>query len=141
MTQTPPPHGSSPDPTQDLEQGSAFQPQFNADGLIPAVVTDAATGDVLMFAWMNSQALRHSLETGIAHFWSRSRKKLWRKGEESGNALAIREIRVDCDQDVLWLKVSIGGDGVACHTGAKSCFYRVLPVGTGEPPKLVRSEL
>lgn len=141
MTQTPPPEGHSADPAQDLEKGSAFQPQFNAEGLIAAIVTDAATGQVLMFAWMNSQALRHTLETGIAHFWSRSRKKLWRKGEESGNTLAVRELRVDCDQDALWLKVSIGGEGVACHTGAKSCFYRVLPIGTGEAPKLVRSEL
>jgi phosphoribosyl-AMP cyclohydrolase len=141
MTQTPPPQGTAPDPAQDLEQGSAFQPQFNADGLIAAIVTDAASGAVLMFAWMNAQALRHSLETGIAHFWSRSRKKLWRKGEESGNTLAIREIRVDCDQDALWLRVSVGGEGVTCHTGARSCFYRSLPVGTGEAPKLVRSDL
>jgi phosphoribosyl-AMP cyclohydrolase len=140
MTQTPP-QGTAPDPAQDLEQGSAFQPQFNADGLIAAIVTDAASGAVLMFAWMNAQALRHSLETGIAHFWSRSRKKLWRKGEESGNTLAIREIRVDCDQDALWLRVSVGGEGVTCHTGARSCFYRSLPVGTGEAPKLVRSDL
>jgi phosphoribosyl-AMP cyclohydrolase len=133
--------GPARDPTTDLEQGSRFQPQFNADGLIAAIVTDAGSGAVLMFAWMNEQALRHSLETGIAHFWSRSRSKLWRKGEESGNTLAIREIRVDCDQDALWLKVSVGGGGVACHTGAKSCFYRTIPIGSGMPAPLARSEL
>lgn len=124
----------------DIEQGSLFQPKFDADGLVGAIVTDAATGVVLMFAWMNEEALRLSLETGIAHFWSRSRRKLWRKGEESGNTLQIQEARVDCDQDAIWLKVAVAGDGVACHTGAKSCFYRTIALGGGSPAKLGRSE-
>ncbi len=114
----------------ELEHGERFQPLFNADGLIPVITTDAATGDVLMFAWMNTDALQLTLETGIAHFWSRSRAKLWRKGEESGNTLKVQEIRTDCDQDVLWLRAQILGDGAACHTGARSCFYRSVAAST-----------
>lgn len=108
----------------EIEHGAAFTPKFDADGLIGAIVTDAATGNVLMFAHMNADALAHTVATGYAHFWSRSRGKLWKKGEESGNLLRIVEIRTDCDQDVLWLICSLEGVGVACHTGAKSCFYR-----------------
>ncbi len=126
--------------TADVEQGLAFQPKFDRDGLIAAIVTDADTGTVLMFAWMNAEALSLSLETGIAHFWSRSRARLWRKGEESGNTLAIREARVDCDQDAIWLRVSVAGNGVACHTGAASCFYRTLSLGGGRPIRLERSD-
>lgn len=107
-----------------LEEGSSFQPAFNSDGLIPAVVSDAQSGELLMVAWMNATALDESLRTGIAHFWSRSRAKLWRKGEESGNTLRIEEMRTDCDQDVLWLRVRVEGDGRACHTDRRSCFYR-----------------
>ncbi len=107
-----------------LEEGAGFLPAFNSDGLIPAIASDAATGEVLMVAWMNREALRCSLETGVAHFWSRSRAKLWRKGEESGNTLRIVEVRTDCDQDTIWLRVEVQGDGVACHTGRRSCFYR-----------------
>jgi phosphoribosyl-AMP cyclohydrolase len=124
--------------TADIEQGSTFQPKFDADGLIAAVVTDADTGQVLMFAWMNAEALRLSLDTGVAHFWSRSRGRLWRKGEESGNTLTIREARVDCDQDAVWLKVSVGGAGVTCHTGEASCFYRAIAIGPGAPVRLDR---
>ena len=109
---------------ESIEAGSSFQPKFDADGLIPAIVTDEVTGTVLMFAHMNAEALRLSLTTGFAHFWSRSRKRLWKKGEDSGNLLTISEIRTDCDQDVVWLKAHIDGDGVACHTGSRSCFYR-----------------
>jgi len=112
--------------TEEVEHGDVFQPKFGADGLIPAIVSDAETGDVLMFAWMNAEALVLTIETGLAHFWTRSRQRIWKKGEESGNLLRIREIRTDCDQDVLWLRVHIEGDGVACHTGARSCFYRAL---------------
>lgn len=108
----------------EIEQGSAFTPKFDGDGLIGAIVTDAASGTVLMFAHMNAEALRHTIATRYAHFWSRSRAKLWKKGEESGNLLRVVEIRTDCDQDVLWLICTAEGDGVACHTGAKSCFYR-----------------
>lgn len=114
---------------REVEEGRVFQPKFDADGLIPAIVTDKATGEVLMFAFMNGEALARTLETGTAHFWSRSRGRLWRKGEESGNLLRVAEARVDCDQDVLWIAVEIAGQGVACHTGARSCFYRRLPLG------------
>ncbi len=113
----------------EIEQGLVFQPQFDADGLIPAIVSDAASGEVLMFAFMNAEALALTLKTRIAHFWSRSRRKLWKKGEESGNLLNVSEARTDCDQDVVWLKVTVAGAGVACHTGTRSCFYRSLPLG------------
>jgi phosphoribosyl-AMP cyclohydrolase (EC 3.5.4.19) len=115
-----------------LESGLTFAPKFDADGLIPAIVTDTATGEVLMFAFMNAEALSLSIETGIAHFWSRSRAALGKKGAESGNFLNIVEMRADCDQDVVWLRVTVEGDGLACHTGRRSCFYRVLPVKSPE---------
>ncbi|MEX0347180.1 MAG: phosphoribosyl-AMP cyclohydrolase [Rhizobiaceae bacterium] len=111
---------------QQLEAGSRFTPRFDDKGLINTVVTSADDGELLMVAYMNADALALSLETGIAHFWSRSRKTLWKKGETSGNLLQISEIRTDCDQDVLWLKVSVAGNGAACHTGRRSCFYRVV---------------
>lgn len=120
---------------QTLEHGSQFAPRFDADGLIPAICTDAATGEVLMFAWMNADALRSTLQTGEAHFFSRSRKKLWKKGEESGNVLTISEIATDCDQDVVWLKVNVSGAGKACHTGARSCFYRQILPDTANPER------
>ncbi|MBO0765764.1 MAG: phosphoribosyl-AMP cyclohydrolase [Hyphomicrobiaceae bacterium] len=121
---------------EEVERGLRFEPRFDADGLMPAIVTDAASGEVLMFAWMNAEALARTLETRLGHFWSRSRRKLWKKGEESGNLLHIAQVLTDCDQDVLWLKVSVGGTGVACHTGARSCFYRALPLGTTPGPDL-----
>jgi phosphoribosyl-AMP cyclohydrolase len=117
--------------TKAIEQGNQFQPKFDNDGLIGAIVTDAESGAVLMFAHMNTDALRLTLETGFAHFWSRSRAKIWKKGEESGNLLKIKDIRTDCDQDVLLIVAEIEGDGVACHTGAKSCFYRRLSAKPG----------
>jgi phosphoribosyl-AMP cyclohydrolase len=120
----------------EVESGLAFQPKFDADGLMPAIVTDAASGEVLMLAWMNAQALGMTLTTRTAHFWSRSRGRLWKKGEESGNLLRVLELRTDCDQDALWLKVAVAGDGVACHTGERSCFYRALPVGAEPGPHL-----
>lgn len=112
-----------------IEAGHAFQPKFDADGLIPAIVTDAGTGDVLMFAWMNRQALALTIKTGMAHFWSRSRSALWKKGADSGNTLTVTEMRTDCDQDVVWLRANVDGKGLACHTGRPSCFYRVVPLG------------
>jgi phosphoribosyl-AMP cyclohydrolase len=128
-----------------LEEGAEFMPNFNSDGLIPAIASDHKTGELLMVAWMNQTALDETLSTSVAHFWSRSRAKLWRKGEESGNTLRIQEIRTDCDQDVLWLRVKIEGDGKACHTGRRTCFYRVVasPGGTGDPSdvRLVLDEL
>ena len=110
--------------TIDIEHGSDFAPKLDADGLIGAIVTDRESGTVLMFAYMNAEAFAATLESGYAHFWSRSRGKLWKKGEESGNLLRVAELRTDCDQDVLWVIVTVEGSGVACHTGAKSCFYR-----------------
>jgi phosphoribosyl-AMP cyclohydrolase len=115
--------------TAEVEDGLVFQPNFDADGLIPAIVTDAKSGEVLMLAWMNAEALALTIESRIGHFWSRSRRRLWKKGEESGNLLEVREVRTDCDQDVVWLKVTVAGAGVACHTGERSCFYRTLPLG------------
>jgi phosphoribosyl-AMP cyclohydrolase len=120
----------------EVETSLVFQPKFDADGLIPAIVTDAVSGEVLMFAWMNAEALTRTIETGIGHFWSRSRGRPWKKGEESGNLLRVGELRTDCDQDVLWLKVSVEGTGVACHTGERSCFYRTLPLGAPASPVL-----
>lgn len=110
------------------EQGRTIDPKWDAQGLITGVVTDAATGELLMVAHLNDEALRLTLETGEAHFWSRSRARLWKKGETSGNALRVVEVRIDCDQDALWLKVMPAGP--ACHTGARTCFYRrVGPAG------------
>lgn len=118
--------------TETIETTHSFKPKFSAEGLIPAVVTDHRSGDVLMFAYMNQMALNETIASGIAHFWSRSRGKLWKKGEESGNLLKVIELRTDCDQDVVWVSAEVQGDGVACHTGERSCFYRrvVKPDGT-----------
>lgn len=125
--------------TADIETGTVFMPRFDADGLLPAIVQDAASGEVLMFAWMNEEAVRLTFETGTAHFWTRSRQRIWKKGEESGNTLAVVEAKIDCDQDVLLLKVRTNGAGVACHTGARSCFYRSVAVGADTPLPLRRS--
>lgn len=114
-----------------LEEGTGFTPNYDSNGLITAVVTDADSGELLMVAFMNKEAVALTLETGIAHYWSRSRQKLWKKGESSGNIQIIKEIRVDCDQDALWLKVKVKGIGATCHTGRKSCFYRRLKVTGG----------
>jgi phosphoribosyl-AMP cyclohydrolase len=114
---------------QDLEQGTALSPRFDAAGLIAAVATHAQTGEVLMLAWMNAEALDRTLATGEAHYFSRSRGELWRKGATSGQVQLVEEIRIDCDQDAVWLKVRPQGDGGACHTGARSCFYRVIEDG------------
>lgn len=129
----------APGSPAEVEHGSIFTPRFGVDGLIPAIVTDAGDGTVLMFAWMNADALQRTLTTKQAHFWSRSRQRIWLKGEESGNILHVEEIRVDCDQDVILVRARLAGDGVACHTGARSCFYRSVnlpPPATG-PRSLV----
>ena len=107
----------------ELEEGRAFTPRFDQAGLIPAIVSDAAGGGVLMFAYMNAEALHRTIESGEAHFWSRSRNALWRKGETSGNRLLVQELLTDCDQDVIWVKARLSGEA-ACHTGRSSCFYR-----------------
>lgn len=122
----PSPFPAPPADKSALEEGSVFSPRFNADGLITAVVTDARDGALLMVAHMNAEALSRTLESGIAHYWSRSRGKLWIKGETSGNTQTVEEIRTDCDQDVVWLKVSVSGEDATCHTGRRSCFYRIV---------------
>ena len=114
--------------TEAVEEGVAFAPKFDADGLVTCVATDARTGDVLMVAHMNAEALRKTVDTGEAWYFSRSRKRLWRKGESSGHVQRVVEMRVDCDQDAVWIKVEQAGPG-ACHTGRRSCFYRAVPVG------------
>jgi len=115
-----------------IEEGAVFMPRFDASGLITAVVTDERDGELLMVAHMNEEALRLTLETGIAHYWSRSRNTLWKKGETSGNLQSVIELRTDCVQDALWLKVRVAGDGPTCHTGRRSCFYRQLQSEDGQ---------
>lgn len=113
------------------EEGSTvFAPRYDEKGLIPAIVTDAKDGSVVMLAYMNADALRLTLETGEAHYWSRSRGELWRKGATSGDTQKVVDLRLDCDQDTLLLSVALGGRGVACHTGRHSCFYRKVSRGS-----------
>ena len=112
---------------QDRETGTAFCPKYDAAGLVTGVVSDAATGELLMVAHMNAEAIERTMATGEAHFWSRSRGRLWRKGESSGNVLRVVELRIDCDQDAIWLRCEPAGP--ACHTGARSCFYRRIEDG------------
>ena len=126
---------SSRGSTAEVEEGLAFAPKFDADGLITAVATDVKSGDVLMVAHMNAEALRYTIETGEAWYFSRSRKALWKKGETSGHTQRVVELRVDCDQDALWLKVEQTGPG-ACHTGRRSCFYRAVPLSKGGAMRL-----
>ncbi len=108
----------------DRETGGMLNPKWDANGLIAGVVTDAKTGELLMVAHLNAEALALTQSTSEAHFWSRSRGRIWRKGEESGNVLRVVELRIDCDQDALWIKAEAAGP--ACHTGKRSCFYRVV---------------
>jgi phosphoribosyl-AMP cyclohydrolase len=118
-----------PGAAADLEEGTAFTPKFDADGLVTCVATDARSGDVLMVAHMNAEALAKTIVSGEAWYFSRSRRALWRKGETSGHTQRVVEMRVDCDQDTVWIKVEqVAG---ACHTGRRSCFYRAVPVGKG----------
>ncbi len=121
--------------TNVIEEGLAFTPKFDANGLLTAVVTDAGSGELLMVAHMNAEAVEKTIATGEAWFYSRSRRQLWKKGETSGHVQRVRELRVDCDQDALWLKVEQAGPG-ACHTGRRSCFYRSVPLGQGKPVAL-----
>ena len=114
-----------------LEEGAAFSPKFDTAGLITAVVADASDGAILMLAHMNAEALSLTLETGIAHYWSRSRKAIWKKGESSGNLQTVTEILTDCDQDAILLKVRVAGHDATCHTGRRSCFYRAVQVENG----------
>ena len=113
----------------DIEEGLKFQPKFDASGLVTCVATDAVTSEVLMVAHMNDEALRKTIASGEAWYFSRSRKSLWRKGETSGHVQRVVEMRLDCDQDAVWIRVE--QSGAACHTGRQSCFYRKVETGEG----------
>lgn len=117
----------------ELEADGEFTPRFDSNGLITAIVTDAHDGVLLMVAHMNAEALSLTLETRTAHYFSRSRSKIWKKGETSGNLQTVVEIRTDCDQDALLLKVEVGGHAATCHTGRRSCFYRTVEIDNGKP--------
>jgi phosphoribosyl-AMP cyclohydrolase len=118
---------------EQVEEGTGLAPKFDERGLIPAIATDADTGEVLMQGWMNADALKLTIETGEAHYWSRSRNALWRKGATSGLVQTVRELLIDDDQDCVWLKVSVAG-GASCHVGYRSCFYRRIPLGKPSGP-------
>lgn len=113
---------------EQVEEGAVLAPKFDENGLIPVVTTDADSGELLMHGYMNELALRRTIETGEAHYWSRSRQALWHKGATSGLVQTVREMRIDDDQDAVWLRVDVNG-GASCHVGYRSCFYRSLPVG------------
>lgn len=117
--------------SETIEETARFEPRFDASGLI-VCVTKSVVGDILMVAYMNREAMARTLETGTVHYWSRSRQQIWRKGDTSGQVQTLLEMRVDCDQDALLLTVEAGGDGKACHTGRRSCFYRRVVASGGE---------
>jgi len=123
-----------PGSAADLEEGSALSPKFDADGLVVCVATDAGSGDVLMVAHMNAEALAKTMATGEAWYFSRSRRALWKKGEMSGHTQRVVEMRIDCDQDAVWIKVE--QVVAACHTGRRSCFYRTVPLGSAGAVRL-----
>jgi phosphoribosyl-AMP cyclohydrolase len=116
---------------QTLERGLFIMPRFDNDGLICAIAQHHQTREILMVAWMNAQSLELTMQTGIAHYWSRSRGELWKKGETSGQLQTVHEMRIDCDQDAVVLAVSVAGDGGCCHVGFQSCFYRAVADKTG----------
>lgn len=118
--------------TTDVETGQALSPKFEQGELLAAVATDWQSGEVLLVAWMDAEALARTIDTGEAHFFSRSRNRIWRKGEDSGNTLKVVEMRTDCDQDAIWMRVRMQGVAAACHTGRRTCFYRRIPVGVGQ---------
>ena len=117
------------DSIKEIEEGKFLSPKFDENGLIPVVTTDFKNGDLLMHGYMDYEALKKTIETKEAHYWSRSRKKIWHKGQVSGFVQKVKEIRIDDDQDSIWLSVDIG-DGSSCHVGYRSCFYRSIPLGT-----------
>jgi phosphoribosyl-AMP cyclohydrolase len=124
---------------EQVEEGTELAPKFDERGLIPAVTTDYATGEVLMHGYMNAEALERTIRTGEAHYYSRSRGALWHKGATSGLVQRVRELRIDDDQDAVWLRVEVAG-GASCHVGYRSCFYRSVPVGGKDPVKLEFTE-
>lgn len=120
---------------EQVEESTDFAPKFGEDGLLPCITTDAHTGDVLMLGWMSAEALRLTIETGEAHYFSRARKVLWHKGATSGLVQHVVEARIDDDQDAIWLRVDVSGSGASCHVGYRSCFYRAVPTreDAGQP--------
>jgi phosphoribosyl-AMP cyclohydrolase len=133
------PRNMSATTQEQLEEGEVLSPKFDRDGLITCVTTDADSGDVLMVAHMNAAALQKTIATGEAWYFSRSRGSLWRKGEKSGHVQRVLAMRIDCDQDAVWIKVDQKGAG-ACHTGRRSCFYRTVPLGSSGPAHLEFSD-
>ena len=127
------------DNIKDVEEGKYLSPKFDENGLIPVITTDFQTGDILMHGYMNNEALKKTIETKEAHYWSRSRKKIWRKGQVSGFIQKVKEIRIDDDQDSIWLSVDIGS-GSSCHVGYRSCFYRSIPLGKIKDEKKLEME-
>ena len=113
---------------KEIEEGKYLEPKFDKNGLIPVITSDFDTGDILMHGYMNDESLKKTIETKEAHYWSRSRKKIWHKGQISGFIQKVKEIKIDDDQDSIWLTVDIG-DGASCHVGYRSCFYRSIPLG------------
>jgi phosphoribosyl-AMP cyclohydrolase len=124
---------------EQVEEGDELAPKFDADGLIPCITTAANSGEVLMLGYMNAEALKQTIETGEAHYWSRSRQVLWHKGATSGLVQKVVELRIDDDQDAVWLRVEIPGDA-SCHVGYRSCFYRSVPVGPGDFKRALKFE-
>ena len=127
------------DNIKEVEEGKYLSPKFDKNGLIPVITTDFQTGDILMHGFMNDDALKKTIETKEAYYWSRSRKKIWHKGQVSGFVQKVKEIRIDDDQDSVWLSVDIG-NGASCHVGYRSCFYRSIPLGKIKNEKTIEME-
>ena len=127
------------DNIKEVEEGKYLEPKFDKNGLIPVITSDFKTGDILMHGYMNDEALKKTIETKEAHYWSRSRNKIWHKGQISGFVQRVKEIRIDDDQDSVWLIVDIG-DGGSCHVGYRSCFYRSIPLGKIKNEKVLEME-
>lgn len=127
---------------EQVEEGHDLAPKFDRDGLLPCITTDAHTGEVLMLGWMNTEALRRTVETGEAHYFSRARQVLWHKGATSGLVQKVVEMRIDDDQDAVWLRVEVSGAGASCHVGYRSCFYRAVPLreNAGQPLTFLEEE-
>ncbi len=127
---------------EQVEEGTDLAPKFGSDGLLPCITTDASSGEVLMLGWMNEEALRLTIQTGEAHYFSRARQILWHKGATSGLVQKVVEARIDDDQDAIWLRVSVSGSGASCHVGYRSCFYRSVPVAdsAGQPLKFLEDK-
>ncbi|MDA0656959.1 MAG: phosphoribosyl-AMP cyclohydrolase [Proteobacteria bacterium] len=135
-------HFASRQSIEQVEEGDVLAPKFDDNGVIPVVTTDAESGELLMHGYMNAEALSKTIETGEAHYWSRSRQILWHKGATSGLVQKIVEMRIDDDQDAVWLRVQVAGNGASCHVGYRSCFYRSVPTGAlpGDAPITLRYE-